>query len=241
MLPMHMMHLPAHAYNTSALHAPHPHPSALHGKPTYIPGGGFLDVFSTAHTSATYMQQTSSAHHPSDTVDFMLPAANVTPPISSSSSSSAADQQHHPPQNYHDIILSSRSAFKPMRQQTPSLSAAAVVVSTAEDAEVTSSDAERMKLPSMEPLLMMPGQEVVAGIDRGEAVFESAAKLLFLAVKWAKSMPSFAQLPLDDQTRLLEESWAELFIVTAVQYGLSAESKCEYIVICHLSVMFYSP
>lgn len=59
-----------------------------------------------------------------------------------------------------------------------------------------------------------------------EAVFESAAKLLFLAVKWAKSMPSFAQITLKDQTTLLEESWAELFVITAAQYGLALQSKC---------------
>lgn len=66
--------------------------------------------------------------------------------------------------------------------------------------------------------------------DRGDAAFESAAKLLFLAVKWAKSQAAFMQLPLADQTRLLEESWAELLVVTAVQYGLSAESKCRGLV-----------
>lgn len=62
-----------------------------------------------------------------------------------------------------------------------------------------------------------------------EALFESAAKLLFLAVKWAKSMPSFAQIPLKDQTTLLEESWSELFVITAAQYGLAIESKSKYL------------
>lgn len=44
-----------------------------------------------------------------------------------------------------------------------------------------------------------------------EIVFESAAKLLFLAVRWTKSIPSFNQLNNNDQNLLLEESWAELF------------------------------
>lgn len=57
-----------------------------------------------------------------------------------------------------------------------------------------------------------------------EAVFESAAKLLFLAVKWAKSVPSFNQISAGDQSILLEECWAELFVITSAQYGLPIES-----------------
>jgi nuclear receptor subfamily 2 group E member 3 len=57
-----------------------------------------------------------------------------------------------------------------------------------------------------------------------ELLFESAAKLLFLAIKWAKSVPSFVTLPVQDQKLLLEESWAELFVITAAQWGLSIDS-----------------
>lgn len=57
-----------------------------------------------------------------------------------------------------------------------------------------------------------------------EAVFESAAKLLFLAVKWAKSVPSFNQISANDQSILLEQCWAELFVITSAQYGLPIES-----------------
>ncbi|XP_055607299.1 photoreceptor-specific nuclear receptor-like [Uranotaenia lowii] len=57
-----------------------------------------------------------------------------------------------------------------------------------------------------------------------EILFETAAKLLFLAVKWAKSVPSFLQLPTTDQKILLEESWAELFVITAAQWGLPIDN-----------------
>lgn len=65
-----------------------------------------------------------------------------------------------------------------------------------------------------------------------EAVFESAARLLFLAIKWAKSIPSFSQINSHDQTLLLEDCWAELFVILAAQYGLpiasmSNEKFCE--------------
>ncbi|XP_031621658.1 retinoic acid receptor RXR-alpha-B-like [Contarinia nasturtii] len=57
-----------------------------------------------------------------------------------------------------------------------------------------------------------------------EVIFESAAKLLFLAVRWAKTIPSFAQLNVNDQNLLLEESWAELFVIMSAQYGLPIQN-----------------
>lgn len=65
-----------------------------------------------------------------------------------------------------------------------------------------------------------------------DMLLETAAKLLFLAVKWAKSVPSFLQLPTADQKVLLEESWAELFVITAAQWGLPIDNgefvQCGY-------------
>ncbi|RXG61245.1 Photoreceptor-specific nuclear receptor, partial [Armadillidium vulgare] len=53
-----------------------------------------------------------------------------------------------------------------------------------------------------------------------EVIHESAARLLFLGVKWARSIPAFMQLSFRDQAILLEESWSELFLVSAAQWGL---------------------
>lgn len=60
--------------------------------------------------------------------------------------------------------------------------------------------------------------------DKREVIFEFAAKLLFLAVKEVCEMPLFTQIPVRDQTVLLEECWSELFVITAAQYGFSIES-----------------
>lgn len=35
-----------------------------------------------------------------------------------------------------------------------------------------------------------------------ESVCESAARLLFMSIKWAKSVPAFSTLPLSDQVQL---------------------------------------
>ncbi|XP_050735207.1 photoreceptor-specific nuclear receptor-like isoform X2 [Eriocheir sinensis] len=72
-------------------------------------------------------------------------------------------------------------------------------------------------LPSAPPITVDPGALVISPSD---SVFENAAKLLFLGVKWARSIPSFMQLPFRDQAILLEESWSELFVVAAAQWSL---------------------
>lgn len=58
-----------------------------------------------------------------------------------------------------------------------------------------------------------------------DIIFESAARLLILTVKWVRSIPSFNQLNTIDQNILLEECWAELFIIMSAQYGLPIASK----------------
>nr|XP_015836172.1 PREDICTED: nuclear receptor subfamily 2 group E member 1 isoform X3 [Tribolium castaneum] len=110
------------------------------------------------------------------------------------------------------------------------------------DDEVTSSEEakEREKSPSEEtldektnlelPLMTESCKPVLRPLDipclslfPAENVYESAAKLLFLAIKWAKSIPSFLQLSYRDQSILLEESWSELFVLTAAQWAFPVD------------------
>ncbi|XP_019872455.2 nuclear receptor subfamily 2 group E member 1-like [Aethina tumida] len=58
-----------------------------------------------------------------------------------------------------------------------------------------------------------------------ENIYESAAKLLFLSIKWARTIPSFLQLSYRDQSILLEESWSELFVLTAAQWVLPVDES----------------
>ena len=57
-----------------------------------------------------------------------------------------------------------------------------------------------------------------------ETVYETSARLLFMAVKWAKNLPSFASLAFRDQVILLEESWSALFLLNAIQWCLPLEA-----------------
>lgn len=59
-----------------------------------------------------------------------------------------------------------------------------------------------------------------------ENVFETAARLLFMSVKWARNIPSFLQQPFRDQAILLEEAWCELFILSTSQWSLPID-VCE--------------
>ncbi|XP_033859133.2 nuclear receptor subfamily 2 group E member 1-like isoform X1 [Acipenser ruthenus] len=58
-----------------------------------------------------------------------------------------------------------------------------------------------------------------------ESVCESAARLLFMSIKWAKSVPAFSTLPLQDQLILLEEAWRELFVLGIAQWAIPIDSN----------------
>lgn len=53
--------------------------------------------------------------------------------------------------------------------------------------------------------------------DPGETC-EAAAKLLFMNVKWAKGIPAFESLCIEDRLYLLGETWKDLFVVGAAQF-----------------------
>lgn len=103
--------------------------------------------------------------------------------------------------------LFGRSLFSPAGSSSKDNFPFAQITDAKED-EVTSSESQ--------------SNESVTSKD---AVFESAAKLLFLAVKWAKSVPSFSQLPPEDRKTLIQESWADLFVLTSAQWNFSDSSK----------------
>ncbi|KAM7436415.1 hypothetical protein ABFA07_013771 [Porites harrisoni] len=70
-----------------------------------------------------------------------------------------------------------------------------------------------------------PQQEITTSLysSTPDAICESAARLLFISVKWARNIPSFVNLPFRDQVILLEEGWRELFIMGAVQWNMPLE------------------
>jgi len=59
-----------------------------------------------------------------------------------------------------------------------------------------------------------------SSMSSNETVYETAARLLFMSVRWTKNLASFSALPGNDQALLLEESWSELFLVCSIQWSL---------------------
>ncbi|KAH3730105.1 hypothetical protein DPMN_056085 [Dreissena polymorpha] len=57
-----------------------------------------------------------------------------------------------------------------------------------------------------------------------ETLYECSARLLFMAVRWAKNLPSFANLPFRDQVILLEETWGELFLLCSIQWSMPMDA-----------------
>ncbi|XP_030851407.1 nuclear receptor subfamily 2 group E member 1 [Strongylocentrotus purpuratus] len=68
-----------------------------------------------------------------------------------------------------------------------------------------------------EPVTMMPP---VGSVD---AICETAARLLFMSIRWVKNVPAFIGLPYSDQLTLLEEGWRELFILGAAQWQMTVD------------------
>ena len=74
-------------------------------------------------------------------------------------------------------------------------------------------------LPQAPPPAALPPVAAAAA----ENISEMAARLLFMNVRWAQHVPAFATLPYRDQMLLLEETWRELFVLSAAQFHLPVE------------------
>jgi hypothetical protein len=55
------------------------------------------------------------------------------------------------------------------------------------------------------------------------SIHETANRLLFMAVRWAKTLPAFTTVTIADQLSLLEQSWSELFLISAIEWCLPFE------------------
>ena len=58
------------------------------------------------------------------------------------------------------------------------------------------SDSERLAMRTA-----ISQREMAVYPSNHENIYESSARLLFMAVKWAKNLPSFSSLPFRDQVR----------------------------------------
>lgn len=54
---------------------------------------------------------------------------------------------------------------------------------------------------------------------------EVTARLLFMVIRWIKSLPTFKTLSKKDQIILLEDAWKDLFLVNMAQWSVSLEAS----------------
>nr|KAF7427614.1 hypothetical protein H0235_007308 [Vespula pensylvanica] len=136
----------------------------------------------------------------------------------------------------------STTTATPPRQETEDGNASEDSIDVTNEEPLTPQRSGCTQLPPVIPSLYSPAS--------AETVYETSARLLFMAVKWAKNLPSFASLPFRDQRKLepkqktedschrlsraitqsvqvilLEEAWSELFLLNAVQWCLPLESS----------------
>uniref|UniRef100_A0A8C4Q553 Nuclear receptor subfamily 2, group E, member 1 n=1 Tax=Eptatretus burgeri TaxID=7764 RepID=A0A8C4Q553_EPTBU len=58
-----------------------------------------------------------------------------------------------------------------------------------------------------------------------EVVCESAARLLFMSIRWAKGLPAFTSLPYEDQLLQLQITWPELFLLALAQCQVPTDAQ----------------
>ncbi|XP_055343685.1 nuclear receptor subfamily 2 group F member 6-like [Paramacrobiotus metropolitanus] len=76
------------------------------------------------------------------------------------------------------------------------------------------------EVPEMNSTGLLPGFSVdslIRTTGNTQALQHSSVWIIYSAVRWARSVPSFLQLPFHDQTLLLKMSWLEMYVFTYTQ------------------------
>ncbi|XP_015905994.2 photoreceptor-specific nuclear receptor-like [Parasteatoda tepidariorum] len=55
--------------------------------------------------------------------------------------------------------------------------------------------------------------------------FDMSFRILLHSIQWAKTLPTFSSLTLNDQVALLEGTWFELFILNSIQWSIPLDSN----------------
>ncbi|KAL7669282.1 hypothetical protein ACOME3_009945 [Neoechinorhynchus agilis] len=57
-----------------------------------------------------------------------------------------------------------------------------------------------------------------------DSMFEILARLIFIVVRWARDIPAFAELLVDDRIALLRSTWSHMFLIKMAQCNLPFQS-----------------
>ncbi|KAG5886090.1 hypothetical protein JTB14_031691 [Gonioctena quinquepunctata] len=130
-------------------------------------------------------------------------------------------------QKYHENLLNSSISSRHGNKDDEVTSSEEIAHKKPLEEEMHEESNARLELPilneSCRPSTIRQMEVPCLSMFPPENIYESAAKLLFLAIKWARTIPSFLQLSYRDQSILLEESWNELFVLTAAQWAFPVD------------------
>uniref|UniRef100_A0A3B5ASQ3 Photoreceptor-specific nuclear receptor n=1 Tax=Stegastes partitus TaxID=144197 RepID=A0A3B5ASQ3_9TELE len=167
---------------------------------------------STAHVSLDSINVDTKKEHLATTQELTSSDAYSSvicrPLVTSSVNTSAAMQPCSNPNNNHRFMVSLLTAETCAKLEPEDVE---------ENIDVTTNDSERDRTP-------FGSCTSPYSSSCSESVYETAARLLFMSVKWAKNLPLFAHLPFRDQVILLEEAWSEMFLLCAIQWSLPMDS-----------------
>ncbi|XP_061102907.1 photoreceptor-specific nuclear receptor-like [Conger conger] len=175
-----------------------------------------IDLDAEKQHLATVWEPTSSSSSSSSCSDITRP--HIMSSISCSISSSTSLPQCATPQNNHRFMVSLMTAETCTKLEPEDAD---------ENIDVTSGEPERAPSEGRMSLWLSGSQE---------NVYETAARLLFASVKWAKNLPVFSNLPFRDQVILLEEAWSELFLLCTVQWSMPLDN-CPLLSLADLSAI----
>lgn len=60
-------------------------------------------------------------------------------------------------------------------------------------------------------------------ISMKEVIHESSMRILYVTIQWVKHIPTFKDLPFQDQSLILHQGWSEVFILSLLQWNLPVD------------------
>ncbi|TMW54741.1 hypothetical protein DOY81_000272, partial [Sarcophaga bullata] len=219
-------------------------------------GAGSFPLFNNNNNTSIYNSNNNNNNNNNSIKDKRYADLSSGGTISSSSNSSSnnsIDPCSPPPENGNEIVEifpiriqnkflclktflvgAANAKNPPVSGSVSSISSASPMPDNDNDddsIDVTNEDEEEPSFNGNEKSLMQFDITQIMTpnlyVHQHETVYETSARLLFMAVKWAKNLPSFASLSFRDQVILLEESWSELFLLNAIQWCIPLDpSNC---------------
>ncbi|KAG7164688.1 Nuclear receptor subfamily 2 group E member 1-like 2 [Homarus americanus] len=143
---------------------------------------------------------------------------------------SAALSLPFPPPQPIPSVLNLKMSVLPRHHQSTTATSSTHFEFPRHPAEFTALTLDRMHVLTsrantlLAPTPKYPHELALPVLTSPDTVCETAARLLFMNVRWTKQLPAYTALPFRDQLLLLEEGWRELFVLSAAQFLLPVEA-----------------